>query len=263
MCRGLYVHRLLSTSQLWELFAPTTSMRYGRYVLERLEQDGYAGRVPRHGSRESVWFLTAAGVAATAGTDVEARRHRSTELTAAGPLQDHTLDVNEVGLCFARAARRRGDDCRPFSWRNETSHPLGPGNADTLIADAVIDYTVVDPRGEMFVSRFVELDRGSKRVAVLAAKLTSYVRLFDYAAGWLAYPRFPRVMIVLSGDGPAALERRLTSLCELAERLPGFRARPEIGASATTLAALRAEGPFGRIFVPLLEPDRLVDVLGR
>ena len=58
---------------------------------------------------------------------------------AAGPLQQHTLGVNDVGTAFVKAARARGDECDPFSWRHEIAHPLGPPpgrrKPDQLIAE--------------------------------------------------------------------------------------------------------------------------------
>lgn len=42
---------------------------------------------------------------------------------AAGPLQAHTLAVNDAAICFIEAARGRGDEFGPFAWRHEIYHP--------------------------------------------------------------------------------------------------------------------------------------------
>lgn len=260
-CRGLYAHRLLTTSQVHELHGRGRSRRRTLQVLVDLEDAGYVARVGVHGSREFAWHLTPDGAAVTEGAGVDVRRHRMTAALAAGPQQSHTLATNEAALCFVREARRRGHDCGPFAWRNETAHPLGPGQG-SLIADAVLDYTVWTATEEVYLCRFLEVDMATELVSVLARKLTSYARLLDYPAGWMAYPSFPRLVIVLAGGEAAALERRLNVLCEVAGRLPALAARPEIGAVAVTLEALRREGPLAPVFVPLIDPSVSVDVLG-
>ena len=44
-----------------------------------------------------------------------------TAALANGPLREHTLAVNEVGLVFVSAARARGDECGPNDWDNEVA----------------------------------------------------------------------------------------------------------------------------------------------
>lgn len=272
VCASLYTHRILSTSQVAELHGSGRSRRRALQVLTVLEHAGYVARVRVHGRREAAWHLTTRGVDATEGRGVEergyyyerGRRLGIEELAtkASGPGQTHTLATNETALCFVREARRRGDDCGPFSWRNETVFPLGPRRGRRLIVDAVLDYTVSTPTEDIWLCRFLELDRGTERVTTLAEKLEAYAELYRYSPAWASYPCFPRLVIVLAGRPEAELERRLRALCEVAGRMPALIGCPEVGAVATTLTALRRDGPFAPVFIPLADPEIAVGLLG-
>ena len=271
---SLYRHRLLSTSQIRAIHAPEGTARGVRKTLARLAEGGYVERVGVSGTRETAWFVTALGAEAVEGAGVSTRPYRLTPERARGPLQSHTLAVNDAGIAFLEAARRRGDDFDANGWRHETCHPITEGRKpEVLIADAVLDYTVHEPDGEIFLCRFVEVDRGTMSVREVASKLTNYARLYHFrpketgesASGWRAhYPRFPKVLVVLCGRPQPILERRLHSLLEMARRDPGLvNLVDELGISVTTLDHLAQRGPFAPIFWRLGGPIGPVDVLGR
>jgi hypothetical protein len=271
---SLYRHRLLSTSQIRAIHAPEGTPRGVRKTLARLAEGGYAERVGVSGTRETAWFVTPLGVEAVEGAGVATRPYRVTPERARGPLQSHTLAVNDVGIAFLVAARQRGDDFDANGWRHETAHAITEGRKpELLIADAVVDYTVHEPNGEIFLCRFVEVDRGTMSVREVAAKLTNYARLYHFrpkeaageaARGWRQlYPRFPKVVVVLCGRPLPILERRLRSLLEMARRDPELlNLVDELGISMTTLDALARRGPFAPIFWRLGGPAGPVDVLG-
>lgn len=248
--RGLYAHRLLSTTHLWELYAHDRTKRWVLMALAQLEALDLVARVriAATRSRESAWYLRPDGVAITEGPGVEVRGYRMNAARAAGPLQAHTLAVNEVGVILTRAARRFGDDFGSGSWRNETAHRLGAGGTgEVVISDAVVDYTVVEAGHSDDVCRFLELDRATKSVRSLIHKLESYARLAAYPPAWRAYPVFPPIVVVMTGQPQAALERRIDAL---AEKLPLSSpiANAELNIYATTLAQLRDHGPHAPVF---------------
>src|ERR687886_1069814 len=102
---SLYQHRLLSTTQVRTLHTPSTSRRWAQSVLAEMERNGYVSRVSTARSHEALWFLTEQGAEATEGAGVVRRAYRMTAERARGPLQAHTLAVNDVGIAFVEAAR--------------------------------------------------------------------------------------------------------------------------------------------------------------
>ena len=275
---SLYLHRLLSTSQLHAIHAPELTRRRVQMVLAELAGAGYLDRVGVAASAESAWFLSPMGAEAVEGTGVTIRPYRLSPERARGPLQAHTMATNAVGIAFLEAARARGEDFDASGWRHETVHPLSDARKpELLIADAVLDYTVhEDAGGEVLVCRFVELDRASMSVRELAAKLSNYARLYrfhpaakggtaDPPRGWRDhYPRFPKVMVVMAGKPAPVLARRVRSLLELACRDPQvLGCLEELGISVTTLEELEHQGPFAPIFWRVADPGAPVDVLGR
>jgi hypothetical protein len=282
MLASLYQHRLLSTSQLWGLHRPTTSRRSTQSVLAQLEREGYVARVSAPSrSHEALWFVTEQGAEATEGGGVVCRRYRMTAERARGPLQAHTLAVNDVGIAFVEAARVRGDDFDFWGWRHEVAHRVGERDgkgAETVIADAVIDYTA-HAEGAL-LCRFVELDRATMPLRELEAKLTGYARLYRYrpkaAGGWSAdlpqgwrqlYPLFPKVLVVLCGRPAHVLASRMRALLELVWANPNLRdlqnGETDFDIFLTTLEQLRAHGPFSPVFRRPAAPETPVDVLGR
>ena len=278
MLEGLDRHRLLSTTQLHALYTPRSSLRWTQLLLDRLRDSGLAEAARTPGGL-GLWHLTPRGVATIEPIVGDGRRRKAiSPEQAAGPLREHTLAVNEVGLAFVEAARERGDECGPLAWRHEVAHSLGrrPGQrrAELVIADALLTYEQ-DIGGETrFHYRFVELDRATMGAERLVEQLLRYRRLYhrmlpaedpldEPEPAWAGlYPVFPAVLVVLAGLPPErAARRRATVLELLAEDVDGDTT-PEVSISICSLDDLVARGPFAPIFRGLGDPERPVDWLG-
>lgn len=196
-----------------------------------------------------------------------------------GPLQAHTLAVNEVGLCFLRAARERGDEFSPRSWRHEVAHPIGsaPGmrRGELLIADAVFTYMVARGEDLTLEYRFCELDRGTLPSERLARKLARYARLYRFRPraerrdgeapppAWRThYVAFPIVLVCFADRPAAELRRRQRLVAALCRMEPELQATPEVSFSFCLLDELREQGPFAPVFLEHDRPDEVVDWLG-
>jgi Replication-relaxation len=280
MLEGLDRHRLLSTAQLHTLYTPDSSVRWTQHLLGRLREAGLAEAARTPGGL-GLWYLTPRGVAAiepVAGDAGERRKAISPE-QAAGPLQEHTLAVNHVGLAFVRAARKRGDECGPLAWRHEVAHSLGrpPGQrrAELLIADALLTYQLNGPGEEVSILyRFVELDRATMGADRLAEQLVRYARLYhrtlpaddpldEPEPAWAAsYPVFPAVLVVLAGLPPDRAERRRATVLALLAEEDSLATATEVSLAICSLDDLVARGPFAPIFHSLHDPNRPVDWLG-
>ncbi len=277
---SLNQHRLLSTNQIRRLHAPDASPRWTRRVLADLRQAELAARTSAAG-RLGLWYLTERGVdaAETIPSRAEMRRKVIRPEQAAGPLQQHTLAVNDVGLAFVEAARQRGDECGPFAWRHEIAHPLGPPpgrrTPEHLISDAVLTYQLVERDGTTSIAyRFVELDRANRATADLAQRLGRYARLYrrtipaedspgEIAELWTRlYPVFPTVLVVLAGRPRDRLERRRRTVLALCRQDPDLQDTPEVEVSICLLDDLVVSGPFATICRTNADPDKPVDWLG-
>lgn len=270
---SLAQHRVLTTEQVREIHLPNNHARWAQQVLGRLHRAGLVAftRPPHSGQR--LWFATEEGVRlAQSSHALEGKPRPLQGAEVAGQLQAHTLAVNEVGIAFLRAARERGDECGPLSWRHEIAHPLSRGRGRrrrTLFADAVLTYLrEEDGRLVALEQRFLELDRATLTVDRLVAELARYAELHRAKgpggeAMWKErYPRFPKVHCILAGAPRPALERRRNSTLALLSSHPqpaGARG-PRI--SICLLEDLRARGPFAPIFRELRDPGRAVDWLG-
>jgi hypothetical protein len=135
-------HRVLSTEQLRTIHLPERSVRRTQQVLASLESAGLLSHVDARVAPRRLWFLSAAGAdlaVDVGGLDWKPKALEPRE--AAGPLRAHTLAVNDAAICFLRAARERGDEFGPLSWRHEVAHPLNTGRGKrrrTLFADALL-----------------------------------------------------------------------------------------------------------------------------
>lgn len=276
---GLYQHRLLSTRQLHDLYTPTTSHRWTRHLMASLQQTGVVDAVRRPDGLK-VCFLTPAGLDAVEGAPrTEPRRKLITKDHAAGPLQAHTLAVNDVGTAFVQAARRRaGDEFGALAWRHEIAHPIGPlpgrKRHETLIADALLTYqqTGEDDGAIQFHYRFLELDRATMPTDALAQKLARYARLHQHrlpaTTGAVAvrfwetrYPVFPIVLLVLDGTTRTRLQSRRDTVLALCREDPALRQTPEVEITACLLEDLRTHGPFAAIWTTTAGPGAAVDWL--
>ncbi|HEX8745125.1 MAG TPA: replication-relaxation family protein [Thermoleophilaceae bacterium] len=271
---SLYQHRLLTTRQVHALHTPDASLRFAQRRLAALERRGHASYGnASHGRR--LWYLTAAGARDIEATsEVDVRRRLLDPDGVAGPLQAHTLAVNEVGVAFVRAARARGDQFGPLGWRHEVAHPAGPARGrrgtELVIADAVLTYLVYEGGAARALEyRFVELDRATLPIDRLVAKLARYARMSTYVPkgaaepGWKDhYPTFPALLLVLDGAPRNVLERRRDALAAVASDVAAIKAARRLSVSVCLLAELRERGPFAPIFRTLAEPGRAVDWRG-
>jgi len=277
---SLSQHRLLSTSQVHELHMPRASRRWAQDQLALLREVELAESTWLPG-RRLLWHLTERGVdaAATIPSRAETRRKVISPEQAAGPLQEHTIAVNDVGLAFVRAARERGDECGPFDWLHEVAHSLGPPPGrrmpEQLISDAVLTYQLAEAEGKTSIAyRFIELDRATRSAADLAHRLGRYARLYrrtvpaeDSAGGsevlWSRlYPVFPTVLVVLAGRPRDRLEDRRRTVLALCGQDPDLADTPEVEVSICLLDDLADRGPFAPICRTLAAPGKPVDWLG-
>jgi DNA-binding transcriptional ArsR family regulator len=277
---SLNQHRLLSTVQVHTLHAPLASRRYVQRLLGRLRDAGLVA-VARGRRGLRVWHLTEQGVDAveTIPSRAETRRKVILPAQAAGPLQQHTLGVNDVGIAFVEAARQRGDECDPFAWRHEIAHSLGPPpghrKPEQLIADAVLVYELAE-RDDLrsMVYRFIEYDRATRSAADLAARLRRYSRLYRRmipandpgdlpTALWARlYPVFPTVLVVFAGRRRDRLEQRRDTVLALCAQDRDLQESPELEVSICLLEDLVAVGPFAAIFRTRASQGTPVDWLG-
>lgn len=271
-------HRLLSTRQIHALHIPQASLRWAQNLTARLRALGLAASTPLPGGLR-LWHLTPEGVrvAETIPSRAETRRKVISPEQAAGPLQEHTIAVNDVGLAFVRAARERGDECGPFDWFHEVAHSLGPApgrrTSEQLIADAVLTYQAERGRSTSIDYRFVELDRANRSSADLARRLGRYARLYrrtipaqsgrGAVALWSRlYPVFPTVLVVLAGRPRDRLEDRRRTVLALCAEDPDLAETPEVEVSVCLLDDLAERGPFAPICRTLTAPGKPVDWLG-
>jgi hypothetical protein len=278
MLESVHQHRLLSTRQLHELHSPTATPRWTQLIATDLQRHGLvaAARLPRG---MKLLYITADGADAveTIGSRTETRRKVVGAEQASGPLQQHTLAVNDVGLCFVRAARERGDDCGPWAWRHEIHHPIGnqPGQrqVEHIISDALLTYQHTTVQQTSFHYRLIELDRATMPVDDLASKLIRYARLYRYtlpaespadpAPLWRErYSVFPTVLVVLANGTRRRLERRREIVLALCGQDQQLQDAPEVRIDVCLLDDLQTDGPFAPIIRSAAQPGRPVDWLG-
>ncbi len=268
---ALAQHRALSSEQVRRIYQPESGERWAQRVLMRLHEAGFADHARATGAPRRLWFATPAGVeAALSAAALDARPRALSSAEVAGPLQAHTVAVNEVGIRFLEAARERGDEFGPLSWRHEVAHPLNRGRGarrQTLFADAVFTYLRLTEE-EVFVEQcFLELDRATMSIEALASELGRYARLhrFENELGepsWRdRYPTLPVVLCVLAGAGRGRLERRRDTALALLRAKPEMSLAPEVEVRICLAEDLQRRGPFTPIFTDLREPGQPVDWL--
>jgi Replication-relaxation len=265
-------HRVLSTAQVRAIHFPDRSPRRTQQILSYLRRADLVAHVDARRAPRRLWFLTERGAdwVADAG-DVDRRPKVLTPEQAAGPLRSHTLDVNEVGISFLRAARERGDEFGPLSWRHEVSHPLNRGRGRArrkLIADAVFTYARVEDRSIFIEQRFIEVDRATLSVERLVAELARYGQLERAREKtgkplWGDYYRiFPPVICALTGASRKSLNRRLDVALGLLTDHPALDRAYGVRINFCLLDDLIDRGPFAPIFYAVDERDGAVDWLG-
>jgi len=266
-------HRILSTAQVRAIHYPDRSPRRTQQALSYLERAGLIAPVDTCRTPRRVWFLTDAGADAviTAGETRE-RPKVLTPKQAAGPLTAHTLGVNEVGVSFLQAARERGDEFLPLSWRHEVAHPLNRGRGRarrSLIADAVFTYVRPEDRQIAIYQRFVEVDRATLSAERLVAELARYGQLYrarEKQGGeplWsYYYQSFPAVICALTGGSREALGRRLDVALWLLGKHPALDRAYDVSIYFCFLDDLKDRGPFAPIFYAVGEPQKAVNWIG-
>jgi Replication-relaxation len=274
---SLAAHRALSREQVGEIHMPGKDARWCRRVLGRIAAAGLIDHArTAGGSPQRLWFATEAGARAVVEVGALPRMPRVfTAAEVVGPLQAHTVAVNDAAISFLAAARREGDDFGPLAWRNEVAHPLGVGarrrRLRSVIADALLTY-IRTAQGKAFVEhRFLELDRVTLGVDAMAAELARYADLYRATGDdddeeeplWRRwYPAFPSVVCVLAGAGREVLTRRRDTALALLRAEPQLTRTPEVEIRVCLLEDLVARGPFASIFRSLRDPGRAVDWLG-
>jgi hypothetical protein len=271
---SLAQHRALSTPQVRQIHFPDRSPRWARMALAPLADAGLAAFVAGGGvagAPRRLWYVTERGARAAldAGLLEETPRLLDAK-AAAGPLQRHTLAVNDAAICFLRAARERGDECGPLAWRHEVVHRLGVGRrARSLFADAVLTYVRLTTSEVVVEQRFLELDRATLSVDRLAAELARYGRLLR-AEGkggeplWRSqYPSFPPIICVLAGAHRAALRRRCDTTVAILQDDPEFTGSPDLSVRLCLAEDLAERGPFASIFIDARDPEEPVNWLVR
>lgn len=265
-------HRALSTQQVREIHLPEAGQRWTQRVMSRIEHAGLLAHARAATAPQRLWFATEAGLRAAKHAGViegSPRLFSADEI--AGPLQAHTVAVNDAAICFLRAARERGDEFGPLSWRQEVAHPLsasGRGRSRrTLFADAVLTYLRLTEDEVLIEQRFMEVDRATMSVDSLAAELRRYARLFRARDGarpiWRGrYPSFPPVLCVLAAASRGVLERRRdTALALMRSDLELAEAR-DVSISICLADDLNEQGPFAPIFYRASAPGEPVNWLG-
>ena len=267
-------HGLMTTTQVHRLHFPTSSVRAARKRLARLADQGVITRVfgPMPG-REARWFPTARGVELADYAGIDA--YRMTADVAGSRHAAHLMAANEVGIVLADWARRTGDRFDTWGWTHEVVHRWGREGASILCTDAVVTYEIPTRAGMSAEWRFMELDRGTEPIHHLVSKVVNYRRYRLWAPNrtpaeahlakldWQRrYPVWPGLVFVFDLPSDQARQRAgdLAGFCSVDPRLGD----PQIPVVATTLGALRRQGPFAPIAMripsqettPLFGPEK-------
>lgn len=265
-------HRVLSTPQVRTIHLAGRSLRWAQMLLARLADAGLVDFVPSLGAAGTprrLWFVTERGARAALDAGVlEAMPRLFDSEAASGPLQAHTLAVNDAAIAFAVAARERGDDFGPFAWRHEVPLRLGRGRRTaTLFADAVFTYLRLTGAEVVVEQRFLELDRATLTVDRLATELGRYVRYLR-AEGehgdplWESqYPSFPPVLCVLAGASRPVLERRRDATVAVLQADASLARADDLSIRLCLAEDLAEWGPFEPIFTDAREPEVRVNWL--
>lgn len=269
----LFQYRAATTQQLHSMLLPHAHGEYLRRCLRQLrDQDLVDALVQARHS--SVWALTPEGFGHVAQwPQFHGRRPYRAGAGPYGLRSQHTLTVTRTAAAFLRDARLRGDGFAPLDWMPEVAHPVRDGTAGgerLLVADALLHYAT-GGESRMLLRAFVEVDRATMSSERVASKLITYARFHASApsvpgrraatagAGQPAlpvwqqyYPRFPRVLFVLTGAGPQALGNRITDLQAMTRQNPlveAFAAQVPLGAAV--LEDLEEHGPRAAVWTPL------------
>ncbi|RPK71511.1 hypothetical protein EES45_34485 [Streptomyces sp. ADI97-07] len=266
--------RVIATPQLHQMLSPNARSVTSKVLSGLLADKLINFSVLPRANQTRLWFLSPRGAqVATLWPELRGRSvvppGNATEARLRAP---HTLAGIRAHLTFLEDAGVRGDEYGPLDWVPEVAHRLpDTGGEDRLIADAVMHYTASSPRRLQFRA-FVEIDRATMSSERLASKLISYARFHDYTpqpvgrrglvgdqAAMLAwqrfYPRFPRILFILTGASPRTLQQRTEDLRAMTVEHPlvaTLAARVPLGAAV--LEDLEAQGPSAPVWTPLSGP---------
>lgn len=265
-------HRLVTSTQMHELLYPGRHRSLTSFTLNRLREDQLISYTVLQGTNGlRAWYLTSQGTRVVSRwPELRGRTlHAPASSTEASLRAAHTLTGVRAHIAFLTEARERGDEYGPLDWVPEIAHRLpDTGGEDKLIADAVLYYTTATPRRLQFRA-FVEVDRATMSSERLARKLISYARFHDYTpqpigrrgtvadqAAMLAwqrfYPRFPRILFILTGASRQALTRRINDLRAMTSGHPLVtRLASKVELGAAVLEDLEQHGPTGPVWTPL------------
>ncbi|KPH98731.1 Plasmid replication-relaxation [Actinobacteria bacterium OV450] len=264
-------HRMITTTQLHQMLAPQTPARKIYKVLAPLRAQGLiAHTVLGRSNRLQAHFLTAAGAQTVRDWPEMRGRAPAVLADAAASLRAaHTLTSVRAHLAFLTDARNRGDEYGPLDWVPEIAHRLpDTGGEDQVIADAVFHYTAGGPRRRQYRA-FVEIDRATMSSERLARKLISYARFHDYTPqppgrratvadqgallAWQRfYPRFPRILFILTGAPRTTLAHRIQDLRHMtADHDLVTRLAAHVPLGAAVLEDLETHGPTAKVWTPL------------
>ncbi|MEU4266102.1 replication-relaxation family protein [Streptomyces argenteolus] len=263
--------RVVTTPQLHQMLSPNARSVTSRMLSGLLADKLINFSVLPRAHRARLWFLSPRGAqVATLWPELRGRSvvppGNATEARLRAP---HSLAGIRAHLTFLDDAGARGDEYGPLDWVPEVAHRLpDTGGEDRLIADAVMHYTASSPRRLQFRA-FVEIDRATMSSERLASKLISYARFHDYTpqpvgrrglvgdqAAMLAwqrfYPRFPRILFILTGASPRTLQQRTEDLRAMTSEHPlvaTLAAKVPLGAAV--LEDLEEHGPSAPVWTPL------------
>jgi Replication-relaxation len=270
-------HRLITSLQMRTMLGLKGGRRRTSQILTQLYDEGLARyTVLEHQNRMRAWFLTLLGAKAVTGwPELRERSVRPvSNATEASLRAPHTLTVLRTHLAFLADAQAHGHEHSPLDWLPEVAHRLpDTGGEDRLIADALAFYSVPadGDRPRRNYRAFVEVDRATMSSERLARKLISYARFHSYrplppgrrgsiadqaaALAWQRfYPRFPRVLFVLTNASPSGLAQRITDLRAMASGHPLVTAMatdPDICLGVAVLEELEDAGASGEVWTPL------------
>ncbi|MGW5342914.1 replication-relaxation family protein [Streptomyces sp. NPDC004050] len=264
-------HRMVTTTQLNQMLTPNRPPKGLYKVLTALRGEGLiAHTVLGRSSRLQAHYLTGAGAHIVKNWPELRGRPPAVLTNAAASLRAaHTLTSVRAHLAFLSDARTRGDEYDPLDWVPEIAHRLpDTAGTDQVIADAVLHYTATTPRRLQYRA-FVEIDRTTMSSERLARKLISYARFHEYVPqppgrrhtiaeqtalmAWQRfYPRFPRLLIILTGAPRSTLTRRIQDLRHMTAShhlVTHFATQVPLG--ATILEDIEDHGPQAPVWTPL------------
>ena len=99
-------HRALSAEQIRTIHMPGVRERWAQRVLARIGRAGLLAHAQTTSVPQRLWFATELGLrAAKEQGALEGRPRLFSADEVVGPLQAHTVAVNEAGICFLKTAR--------------------------------------------------------------------------------------------------------------------------------------------------------------